>query len=104
MGTGPMFTGTGWHRAWLDRDGSGTVACGNGREWDWRTSPVQYSMTVTDSPKMETSLRHSVCIIAFYSISVVSFFVPVCVYFTCQSSKSSSLLSSMTMSPVSCLG
>ena len=44
---GPMFTGTGQDRdrASRDRDGSGTAACGNGRERDWKTSPVQHSMT-----------------------------------------------------------
>ena len=30
-------------RDWQDRDGSGTAACGNGWERDWKTSPVQHS-------------------------------------------------------------
>ena len=49
MGTGPMFTGTGpdRDRASPDRDGSGTTACGNWREQDWKTSPVQHSNSQT---------------------------------------------------------
>jgi len=43
MGTGNMFTGTGWDRALRDRDGSGTAACGKRRERNWKTSPVQHS-------------------------------------------------------------
>jgi len=47
-GTGPMFTGTGRDRdrASWDQDGSGTTACGNEREWDWKTSPMQHSRVV----------------------------------------------------------
>ena len=42
---GPMFMGTGQDRdrASRDQDGSGTAACGNRRERDWKTSPVQHS-------------------------------------------------------------
>ena len=56
-----MFTGTGQDRdrASRDRNGSGTAACGNGRERDWKTSPVQHSSVTVCNGLSPTAVTHT---------------------------------------------
>jgi len=51
-GTETRFTGTGSGLSFAGPDKSRTAACGNGREQEWKTSPIQHSSSSTIASDM----------------------------------------------------